>query len=167
MRRGFRAPSSPLLLNLGLLLTAIYPLLLYNRFGNKLIGKKKKSLLGTHNGEMWVLPMGFQGENGEGAGAGRDAGFDTHPEQREKQSWSSDFAEPSLVTLNINFHYFILLLPPPPPLPVLPQRQLSPHKVQAARHSIQGMISNKSKKGEKMCQKLERCWAPNVLRTEK
>lgn len=64
--------------------------------------------------------------------------------------------------LNIDFHYFILLFISL--LPVLPKSQLSPHKVQAARHSIQGMISNKSKESKKMCQKLEQCWAPSMFR---
>lgn len=52
-------------------------------------------------------------------------------------------------------------------LPMLPKSQISPHKVQAARHSIQGMISNKSKESKKMCQKLEQCWAPNMFREQR
>lgn len=67
------------LLNLGLMLTAIYLLLLYNSFGNKSI--RKKSLPSTRDGQMCVVPKGFPGESGEGVGTGRDAGFDTHPEQ--------------------------------------------------------------------------------------
>lgn len=74
-----RAPSSPLLLNLGLMLTAICLLLLYNCFGNKSI--RKKTLPGTHDGQMCVVPKGFARESREGVGTGRDAGFDTHPGQ--------------------------------------------------------------------------------------
>lgn len=56
MHEGFRAPSSPLLLNLGLMLTAVCLLLLYNHLGNKLNGKK--SLPGTCNGQICVHPKG-------------------------------------------------------------------------------------------------------------
>lgn len=49
MHGGFRAPSSPLLLNLRLMQTTIFLLLLYNCFGNKSIGEKNPG---------WVQAMG-------------------------------------------------------------------------------------------------------------
>lgn len=51
----------------------------YTRFGKKSIGKKSPP--GTRNGQMRLPPKGFVGESGEEAGPGRDAGFDTRPEQ--------------------------------------------------------------------------------------
>lgn len=79
MLRWVRAPSSPLLLNLGLMSTTIYLLLLYNSFGDKSI--RKKSLPGTHDGQICIVPKDFPGECRERVGAGRDVGFDTPPEQ--------------------------------------------------------------------------------------
>lgn len=93
----------------------------------------------------WADVCASSGKSREGVGTGKDAGFDTDPEQWQKQNRTTDFAEWSYVMLNIDFHCFILLLISL--LAVLPKSQFSLHKAEAAEHSLQRMISNKGKAG--------------------